>query len=179
MRKVINVAIVIWVAFLLVFEIYFVIKVSTAPIGCSHSIERVEYVTITPDANEVIEVSEISEPSEPVVDASKSENTSEEVTSQIDDLNLGEFRLTAYCSCEKCCGKYALNRPLDENGNQIVYTASGEIAVAGYTIAVDPSVIPYGSEVIINGHTYIAEDCGGSVKGNKIDICFPTHYEAL
>lgn len=37
-------------------------------------------------------------------------------------------------------------------------------------MAVDPSVIPYGSEVLINGHVYIAEDCGGAVKGNVIDI---------
>ena len=36
--------------------------------------------------------------------------------------------------------------------------------------AVDPSVIPYGTEVLIDGHVYIAEDCGGAVKGNVIDI---------
>ncbi len=32
-------------------------------------------------------------------------------------VSLGEFRLTAYCSCEKCCDGWAKNRPLDKNGN--------------------------------------------------------------
>lgn len=74
---------------------------------------------------------------------------------------------TAYCACENCCGK--------ADG----ITATGTKATAGRTIAVDPSVIPYGTEVIINGHTYVAEDCGGAVKGNCIDIYFDSHAEAL
>lgn len=74
---------------------------------------------------------------------------------------------TAYCPCKKCCGK--------ADG----ITATGTPATAGRTIAVDPSIIPYGTEVIINGNTYIAEDCGGAVKGNAIDIFFNTHEEAL
>lgn len=49
-------------------------------------------------------------------------------------------------------------------------TSTGVIAEEGRTIAVDPDVIPYGSEVLIDGHIYIAEDCGSAVKGNVIDI---------
>ena len=78
------------------------------------------------------------------------------------------FRASAYCPCEKCCGKYA-------NG----ITATGVKAKAGRTIAVDPNYIPYGTEVIINGNTYVAEDCGGAIKGNRIDIYFDSHEEAL
>ena len=74
---------------------------------------------------------------------------------------------TAYCPCAKCCGK--------SDG----ITATGTKATAGRTIAVDPSVIPYGTEIIIDGITYIAEDCGGAVKGNIVDIFFDTHEEAL
>ena len=39
-------------------------------------------------------------------------------------------------------------------------------------IAVDPKVIPYGTKVYIPqfNKTFIAEDCGGAIKGNKIDI---------
>lgn len=90
-----------------------------------------------------------------------------------------EMIITAYCPCEKCCGVYALNRPKDENGKDIVYTSSGKIAKSGKTIAVDPSVIPYGSKVIIEGVTYIAEDCGGAIKGNRIDVYFDEHQKAL
>lgn len=98
---------------------------------------------------------------------------------QVTWLSLGTYELTAYCPCQKCCGQWAVNRPVDKNGNTIVYTASGAVAKAGTTIAVDPSIIPYGSEIQINGHTYIAQDCGGAIKGNRIDVYFNTHQEAL
>ena len=97
----------------------------------------------------------------------------------ISSVNLGTFILTAYCSCEKCCGYWATVRPLDENGEPIVYTSIGSVAQAGKTIAVDPSVIPYGSQVEINGHVYTAEDTGGAIKGNRIDVYFDDHNEAL
>lgn len=75
---------------------------------------------------------------------------------------------TAYCSCDKCCGQYA-------DG----ITASGTVATAGRTIAVDPRHIPLGASVIINGMKYIAEDIGGAIKGNRIDIYFDSHEDAL
>ena len=78
-----------------------------------------------------------------------------------------EMILTAYCPCAKCCG----------NSNGI--TASGTKAKQGRTVAVDPRYIPYGTEIIIDGQTYIAEDCGGSIKGNRLDIYFDSHREAL
>jgi 3D (Asp-Asp-Asp) domain-containing protein len=89
-------------------------------------------------------------------------------------VNLGEFKLTAYCSCSICCGKWANNRP-----NGIVYGAIGEELKEGYSIAVDPNVIPYRTEVIINGRTYKAQDCGGAIKGNRIDVYFEDHDDAL
>ena len=50
-------------------------------------------------------------------------------------------------------------------------TATGTTPRWG-TIAVDPSVIPYGTRVYIPKFdmVFIAEDCGGAIKGNKIDI---------
>lgn len=74
--------------------------------------------------------------------------------------------ITHFCNCAVCCGKWA--------GSP---TASGAWPVAGRTVAVDKSVIPLGSEVLINGHIYIAEDTG--VKGNWIDIFCNSHQEAL
>lgn len=83
-------------------------------------------------------------------------------------INLGTFQLTAYCPCEFCNGQWA-------DG----ITSTGNTAQAGRTIAVDPTVIPYGSNIKINGHTYVAEDCGGAIKGNRIDIFFNSHEEAM
>ncbi len=50
----------------------------------------------------------------------------------------------------------------------------------GRTIATDPTVIPYGSRVYIPalGKTFIAEDCGGGIIGNRIDIFMATEREA-
>ena len=81
---------------------------------------------------------------------------------------LGKFTLTAYCSCSRCCGKWA-------SGN----TASGKKAEANHTIATDPKVIPLGTEVVINKKIYVAEDTGGAIKGNRIDVFFDSHSDAL
>ena len=80
---------------------------------------------------------------------------------------LGNYKLTYYCSCELCCDK--------ETG----ITATGTPVIEGQTIAVDTSVIPYGTKVIINGHVFTAEDCGGAIKGNRIDIYVNDHNRAL
>ena len=80
---------------------------------------------------------------------------------------LGEYEITHYCPCEECCGKT----------DGITYT--GTTATEGRTIAVDPEVIPLGSEVTINGQTSTAEDIGGAIKGNRIDIFVNSHEEAL
>lgn len=47
------------------------------------------------------------------------------------------------------------------------------------TIAVDPNVIPLGSTVLINGKEYIAEDIGGAIKGNVIDLFVETEAESI
>lgn len=136
--------------------------------------------------SEIQKLYEIKEPdfNETVGDVTEEKNfaceTEEDiVVPEIKKESLGEFKLTAYCSCEKCCGKWALNRPKDENGKDIVYGSTGAILVAGTSIAVDPSVIPYGSQVEINGHTYTAQDTGGAIKGNRIDVYFDNHQDAL
>jgi 3D (Asp-Asp-Asp) domain-containing protein len=101
--------------------------------------------------------------------------TDKEVDTQaVKPVSIGEFKLTAYCSCEICCGIWANNRP-----NGIVYGAIGEELKEGYSIAVDPNVIPYKTEVIINGNVYKAQDCGGAIKGNRIDVYFENHNDAL
>ena len=86
---------------------------------------------------------------------------------EIEEPAWESYILTAYCPCVKCCGK--------SDG----ITASGTQATAGRTVAVDTRLIPYGTEISIDGKTYIAEDCGGKVKGYTIDVFFNSHEEAL
>ena len=94
-------------------------------------------------------------------------------------VSLGEFKLTAYCSCSKCCGVWAKDRPVDASGKEIVIGAAGESLTAGYSVAVDPDLIPYGTILLINGKKYEAQDCGGAIKNKRIDVYFNDHAEAL
>lgn len=83
----------------------------------------------------------------------------------------GEFELTAYCACPICCGSYS--------NMQNPTTASGTRATAGRTIAADISIFPFGTELVINGQVYVVEDTGGAINGNRIDVFFNSHEEAL
>lgn len=81
--------------------------------------------------------------------------------------------ITHYDVCSKCCGK--------TDG----ITASGAHATPYSTVAVDPSVIPLGAELLVDYgdgaglRRYRAEDTGGAIKGNRIDLCVGSHAEAL
>jgi 3D (Asp-Asp-Asp) domain-containing protein len=78
--------------------------------------------------------------------------------------DLGTFKLTFYCGCASCSEQW---------GKQ---TSTGTTCVEGRTIAVDPTVIPYGTRVHIDGFgDFVAEDCGGAIKGNHIDIYLEDH----
>ena len=83
-----------------------------------------------------------------------------------------DVTVTHYDCCVQCCGK--------DDG----ITASGRKATPGVTVAVDPNVIPLGSDVLVDYgdgeiHYYRADDTGGAVKGNHIDLCVGSHEEAL
>ncbi|ADG05428.1 3D domain-containing protein [Kyrpidia tusciae] len=57
-------------------------------------------------------------------------------------------------------------------------TATGHVPQRG-TVAVDPSVIPLGTPLFIPGYGHgVADDVGGAVRGNRVDLYFPTEAEA-
>ena len=80
-----------------------------------------------------------------------------------------KFEVTAYCSCAKCCGKWADGK-----------TASGK-KVAWGMVAADWKVLPKGTKLMIQGlkGTFTVEDKGGAIKGKRIDVWFPNHKAAL
>ncbi|MCM3597848.1 LysM peptidoglycan-binding domain-containing protein [Metabacillus idriensis] len=75
---------------------------------------------------------------------------------------------TAYTAfCEGCSGTTATGVDLRANPDKKV-------------IAVDPNVIPLGSKVYVEGYGYAtAEDTGGAIKGNRIDVFIPTQDAAI
>lgn len=87
-------------------------------------------------------------------------------------VRLEDVTVTHYCTCSDCCGW----------GTGI--TASGVRATPGVKVAVDPSVIPLGSDVLVDYgdgeiQYYRADDTGSGVKGNHIDVCLASHEEAV
>lgn len=79
----------------------------------------------------------------------------------------GEFEITHYCTCSICCGDYA-------DG----ITATGTVATPGRTVAADPTILPYGTILLVDEKEYVVEDCGGAIKGNRIDILMESHEAA-
>ena len=80
-------------------------------------------------------------------------------------IDMGTFKLTAYCGCESCsCGWGRM-------------TKSGKTAREGVTVAADLSVMNIGDKITIDGKEYTVEDCGGGVKGDHIDIFFENHED--
>ena len=83
------------------------------------------------------------------------------------EYTLVEMNVSAYCPCEQCCGDWS-------DG----YTASGKPA-KGKLIAA-PSRYAFGTRMDVPGYgTALVEDRGGAIKGNKIDLLFASHQEAL
>ncbi|QHJ69383.1 LysM peptidoglycan-binding domain-containing protein [Planococcus halotolerans] len=81
------------------------------------------------------------------------------------EMTVSATAYTAYCT--GCSGITATGIDLRSNPNQKV-------------IAVDPTVIPLGSTVWVEGYgTAIAGDTGGAIKGNKIDVFIPSRDAAL
>ena len=142
---------------------------------------RVTYVNGTERSRQVLEETVTSHPVSEVVSVGTGQGEKEKT-----ELNIGEglislptgevltytdtatIRATAYTQTDPGCTGI---------------TATGTNVRRG-TVAVDPRYIPYGTRMFIvtaNGsYVYgvaVAEDCGGDIKGDRMDLYFPTYEE--
>ncbi|KPK45357.1 MAG: hypothetical protein AMJ65_00100 [Phycisphaerae bacterium SG8_4] len=82
------------------------------------------------------------------------------------------MRVTAYCPCSKCCGSYS-------DG----VTASGHRISQGDRFVAADKRYPFGTEMVIPGYknSQAVEvlDRGGAIRGNRLDVFFNSHQEAL
>ena len=81
-------------------------------------------------------------------------------------------RITAYCPCEKCCGKWSDGQ-----------TASGYWIQSGDRFVAAPKDIPFGTEMVVPGYNNDRAvkvlDRGGAITNERLDVYFDTHQEAL
>lgn len=116
-----------------------------------------------PGANEVIQIQETE-----LVAGVPKYSYEHKLVKKIEYEFIGNYELTAYCPCSSCSDGWGWQ------------TSTGKECVEGRTIAVDPRVIPYGSVVKIEGlGEYVAEDCGGAINGNRIDVFIADHSRCL
>lgn len=85
-----------------------------------------------------------------------------------------QFTATAYCKCRECNGRWGTDKPDGQ-----AESATGAKLSEGVSIAADFSVLPPFTQVEISSMgIYTVHDCGGAIKGNRIDIYFENHEDA-
>lgn len=142
-------------------SIQHVYELNTQPVEVPYLDMDLEHLAIVTEYRQAHEnAPESTETAEMKYDAEIAENTPELTY-------LGAWTCTAYCCGACCCGEYATG-----------YTASGTLATEGRTIACN--VLPFGTQVMIDGNTYVVEDTGWTPYGDAwIDIYFDSHEDAL
>jgi len=83
--------------------------------------------------------------------------------------------VTAYCPCTKCCGENAIG--ITASGKHISHN-DGKFVAADRSLAFGTKLIIPGYESKVSKQVEVL-DRGGAIKGNRIDVFFPTHQEAL
>jgi 3D (Asp-Asp-Asp) domain-containing protein/LysM repeat protein len=122
--------------------------------------------------NEIIlaEKSEEGQAVETAIPVIQEEPVAEEPVAVESQAETKEITVTATAytaSCEGCSGITATGVNIKDNPDKKV-------------ISVDPSVIPLGTEVYVEGYGYaVAADTGGAIKGNKIDVFIPDKQDAI
>ncbi|MCH7557480.1 MAG: 3D domain-containing protein [Planctomycetes bacterium] len=142
--------------------------------GTGGSVLRPEKIGTAKDApllNESGIKAEFS-PHRPGSVTNNSSANSEEKAKELNEWESIRMRVTAYCPCPKCCGQYS-------DG----VTACGYKIRPGDTFVAADRRYSFGTEMLIpgysNGLTVKVLDRGGTIKGNRLDVFFATHQEAL
>lgn len=129
--------------------------------------ETIEELIISP-ADDIPKATNMEVETE--TETSVEETTIEETVPQRQLESLGYFKITYYCPCSKCNGKWGA---IDGFGNPLVWG----------TVASDKSVIPMHTHLLIEGYEdteFVVRDTGSGVRGKHIDIFVPvSHKEAL
>ncbi len=120
-------------------------------------------------------------PDEPPVEVVEEEPCQIPPKEDVVEVESETYTITAYCSCHECCGKWANDRPVDENGQMIVYGSGCVPLVQGVHCA---SALANGTMVEIEGlGVYEVQDSISQRVLDKyddkvIDIYFSNHEDA-
>lgn len=96
----------------------------------------------------------------------------------VSQVNLGDYTVTAYCGCEKCCGQWASNRSDGVKG------AAGTILKNGYSCATS-KIVPFGTRFYIEGYDEVevsdrvANWVAQKYNNKIIDVYFDNHSDAV
>ncbi|MDY0235097.1 MAG: 3D domain-containing protein [Gudongella sp.] len=144
--------------------------------------KKIEYILISQSEYEETYKEESKEENEEI--ENKLQSSREDEVEEVARVrtSLGEYTITKYCSCEKCCGEYAKNRPIKENGEELVTGAYGTELTADYSVA---SPLAPGTRLEIEGlGTYKVQDTTSTwvadkYNGKVIDIYVSDHSLAI
>jgi 3D (Asp-Asp-Asp) domain-containing protein len=114
----------------------------------------------------------LATPSDTALTSAELESTAEAMPAGFRHVETRMMVVTAYCPCEKCCGKHA--KGITASGKPVSYNG-------GKFVAADAR-LPFGTMVrLANYHEGVVVeviDRGGAIKGDKLDVFFPTHARA-
>lgn len=135
-------------------------------LSANESSDEPEYTDTESGTSDQPQISEEAnqEETEQEEEEPESSETSSDSGSSSQGSYLGSFKLTAYCSCSKCCGQWSGGA-----------TASGTAPTPGRTVAMGG--IPFGTKLMINGQVYTVEDRGTAY--GHVDIFMGSHQQAL
>ena len=89
-------------------------------------------------------------------------------------VDLGKYKVTAYCPCEKCCGIWA-TKGVDEDGDRVT-PGNRKILKGDKFVAADPKLLSRGDWIIVPGYNnndpVEVRDVGGAIKGRRLDVFF-------